>query len=191
MKQDKLYSEKELIEGCVRNDRYSQELLYRKFFPACLQYCKKYTTDQEELLEIINSGFLRVFQKLSTFSHLGSLEGWIKKIMLHALSDHFKKKNNYKTIEWEDSHDQVLKPSVLTQLYENDLLGLLEQLPRSTAKVFELFILDGRSHEEISQQLNISTGTSKWHLSEAKKRLRALIENQQIKENHVVQYTSI
>jgi RNA polymerase sigma factor (sigma-70 family) len=191
LKQHKSYSEKELITGCVQNDRFSQELLYKKFFPTCVQYCKKYTTNQEELLEIINTGFLRVFQKLSTFNHLGSLEGWIKKIMLHALSDYFRKKNSYQTVEWEDAHDEVLKPSVLTKLYENDLIGLLQKLPKSTATVFELFVMDGCSHEEISKQLNISTGTSKWHLSEAKKRLRMLIENQQIKENHVVQYTNI
>lgn len=191
MDNKKTYSDEELIAGCCKNDRYCQEMLYRKYFHASINYCKKYTTDEDELLEIINKGYLRVFQKAYSFRNEGSLEGWIKKIMFHAMSDFFKKKNAYKTIEWEESHDKSLNPSVLSVLYEQDIVHLTKQIPKSTAQVFELYVLEGMTHEEISKSLNISIGTSKWHLSEAKKRLRILIENQENQTNHVLRYTAI
>jgi RNA polymerase sigma-70 factor (ECF subfamily) len=190
LKTNKIYTDLELIKGCEHNDRYCQEMLYRKYFGSCIAYCKKYTTNEDELLEIINLGYLRVFQKASLFRNEGSLEGWIKKIMFHSLSDYFKKKNAYKTVEWEDSYDKPLNPSVLSALYEHDILTLLDQIPKSTAHVFELYILEGFSHDDISKKLGISIGTSKWHLSEAKKKLRILIENQENKNKHVLQYTT-
>ncbi|NUO02410.1 MAG: sigma-70 family RNA polymerase sigma factor, partial [Saprospiraceae bacterium] len=84
------YSEKEMVEGCVRNERVWQEALYRRFFPAMIQMCMRYTSDRETAMEIVNAGFLRVFKKLHTFTFSGSLEGWIRRIVFHSISDHFK-----------------------------------------------------------------------------------------------------
>ena len=85
-------TEKELVAGCIRNDRFAQEVLYRRFFASMIRMCMRYTQDREEAMEIVNMGMLRVFKKLHTFAFKGSLEGWIRRLVFHALSDHFRKK---------------------------------------------------------------------------------------------------
>ena len=88
---DQPLSERDLVEGCVRNDRIFQERLYRRFFPTMMQMCMRYASDRDEAMLIVNNGFLRVFQKIDTFAFKGSLEGWIRRLVFHSLSDYFKK----------------------------------------------------------------------------------------------------
>lgn len=178
-----LDDEKRLVEGCVNNDRRCQEEFYRKFFATMYPFVCRYTSDKEVALHIVNSGFLRVFKKIEQFAFKGSLEGWVRKIMFHAVSNHFRsKKNKIQFLALED-YD---KPEAATQLhsfYEEDILKMIELLPNASANVFKLFALEGFSHAEIGDQLGISTGTSKWHLSEARKRLRELIAKQTLRKN--------
>ena len=83
------YSDRDLVEGCLKNDRFSQEMLYRKYFPAMMRMIQRYTQDREAAMDILNTGFLRVFKKLDTFAFSGSLEGWIRRLIFHSLFDYF------------------------------------------------------------------------------------------------------
>ena len=167
--------ERDLVEGCVRNERSSQEQLYRRYFLTMMQMCLRYTSDREEAMTIVNNGFLRVFQKLHTFSFKGSLEGWVRRLVFHALSDYFRKRSknlHFLVLEdWDSSTEQ----SGLSQLYLEDLLNLVDQLPPATREVFRLYAIEGYSHVEIGEQLAISEGTSKWHLSNARQKLKEMI----------------
>ncbi len=171
----------ELIQGCLRNERKSQELLYKRHFHAMMAMCMKYTKDEDKALLILNDGFLKVFQKLSSFRSEGSLEGWIRRLIYHSLADFYKKENSYiRFIQFELPQEKQSLPMPGDPLEFQDLISLLDRIPERSSAVFRLFAIEGYSHEEISKMMQISTGTSKWHLSHARERLRALILN----ENH-------
>lgn len=169
------YSDQELVEGCLENDRFSQEMLYRKYFASMMRMILRYTQDQEVAMDILNTGFLRVFKKLDTFAFSGSLEGWIRRLVFHSLSDYFKKNSRQiHFLELED-RDAPLKEGALNNLYVEDILKLVEMLPDATKEVFYLYAIEGYTHVEIAKKINISVGTSKWHLSNARKKLKQLI----------------
>jgi RNA polymerase sigma-70 factor (ECF subfamily) len=164
-----------IIEGCILNKRSSQEELYRLFFPKMIAMCFRYTSDEDKALMMVNDGFLKVFQKISTFQNRGSFEGWVRRLVFTSISDHFRKENKYiKLILFEEAEKRE-DDLVLDRLYYDDLLKLVESLPGNTHKVFQLYAIEGYNHREISELLNISEGTSKWHLSEARKKLKQLV----------------
>lgn len=175
MAKPKQYSEKELVEGCIQNDRYCQEMLYRKYFDSMFRMCMRYTKDADTAMEIINMGFLRVFKKLHTFSFAGSLEGWIRRLVFHSLSDYFRKKTlPVHFLDLED-RDAPINQNALDNLYLEDILKLVEKLPEATRRVFQLYAIEGYTHVEIAEMNNISVGTSKWHLATARKKMKQLI----------------
>ena len=174
----------ELIRGCVRNDRRCQEQLYRKYLPMMMGLCLRFTNDREEASDILNQGFLRVFQKLHTFGFKGSLEGWIRKLIYHAAADHFKKRSRYTEFLILDGKEVPREATALQNCYLDDLLTLVEKLPPATRQVFKLYAIEGYSHPEIAEKIQISVGTSKWHLSEARNRLKTLIIRPEMKMNY-------
>lgn len=137
-----------------------------------IRMCLRYTQDRNLAMEIVNTGFLRVFKKLHTFKFNGSLEGWIRKIVYHSLADHFKKKSNKIHFLEIEEGDKPKENYVLEGLYAEDILKSVDKLPEATRKVFILYAIEGYKHHEIAKELDISVGTSKWHLSEARKKLR-------------------
>ena len=146
-----------------------------------MSMCMKYTRDEDKALLILNDGFLKVFQKLGSFRSEGSLEGWIRRLIYHTMADHYKKEKSYVRFIQFDMPDEKLSQSAPADPLEmQDLIGLLDKIPERSSAVFRLFAIEGYSHEEISEMMHISTGTSKWHLSHARERLRSLILN----ENH-------
>jgi len=163
-----------IISGCCQNDRRSQEKLYRHFFPVMERMIKKYTRDEDEIISILNNGFLRVFKKIDTFSHKGSFEGWVRKLMFHSVSDYFRSnKADIKFMLFEDRHDLKQKPS--TELYFDDLMKFVKALPEKHERVFHMYAIEGYKHSEIGKQLDMSENTSKWYLSEARKILQKQI----------------
>ena len=173
------YTDKELIVGCKNNDRYAQEMLYRRYFPTMMSMCMRYTDDKERAMEIINNGFLRVFKKIDTFKFKGSLEGWIRKLVFHSLAEYFKKHGKYLSSMVFEERDTSLRSKALDNIYFEDIMKLVDLLPPATKEVFCLYAIDGFTHVEISKQINISVGTSKWHLSAARKKLKELLKYQQ------------
>ena len=124
-------------------------------------------------MQVVNDSFLKVFTKLENYRHDGSFEGWIRRIVYYTLLDHVraeKKHANY--VPPDESIAIVLEESVDAKINYDDLLKLLAFLPKVTHDVFILFAIEGYKHEEIASVLGISVGTSKWHLSNARKKLR-------------------
>ena len=143
--------------------------------------CMKYTKDEDKALLILNDGFLKVFQKLGSFRHEGSLEGWIRRLVYHTLADFYKKENSYiRFIQFDMPDHLEVQSSPSDDLEFQDLIGLLDKIPGRSAEVFRLFAIEGYSHDEISTMMSISIGTSKWHLSNAREKLRSILVN----ENH-------
>ncbi|MDX1667438.1 MAG: sigma-70 family RNA polymerase sigma factor [Saprospiraceae bacterium] len=171
-------SERELVEGCRRNERFYQEHLYRRYFDRMMRMVMRYARDEDEGLLILNNGFLKVFQNLDSYSFQGSLEGWIRRLVFNCLSDYYRRKSNRLHFMELSDWDRPQSGKGLENLYLEDLLSLADRLPDATRRVFYLYAVEGYTHAEIGEQLQISDGTSKWHLSEARKKLKKMIRAQ-------------
>ncbi|HEV8286956.1 MAG TPA: sigma-70 family RNA polymerase sigma factor [Chitinophagaceae bacterium] len=172
-----------IISGCKNDDRKAQELLYRKFYRAMMTICLRYTKNESEALEVLNTGFYKVFKNISRYEVLqASIYTWIRTIIINSCLDFTKsKESNLKVDELDEALFIDLTPSVISKLSVNEILKLVRQLPPATQAVFNLYVIDGYNHNEIAALMKISEGTSKWHLSEARKRLKKMINEQQNK----------
>lgn len=168
----KNYTEAELVEGCVRNDRRAQEVFYRQFFPEMLRMCLRYTRDEDAAIEIVNNGFLRVFKKIHTYAFKGSLEGWVRRLVYHSMADYFRNNARYFHFLVLEERDEVVPEHSHDIFYEEDILNAIRMLPPVSQEVFRLYAIEGYTHAEIANNLSMSEGTSKWHLSTARQKLR-------------------
>ena len=164
-----------LIKACGKNNRRAQERIYRKLFPKMIAMVYRYTTDQDKALMIVNDGFLKMFKNIESYEYKGSFESWVRRLVFNSISDYFRKENKYLKFLIFEEHEKQLDDSVISKLYYEDLINLVDKLEGNTHKVFCLYAIEGFNHREIGELLNISEGTSKWHLSEARKKLKKLI----------------
>lgn len=166
----------ELIEGCSRNERGAQNKLYELFYPKMMSLVRRYFPDEAAAEEILNNGFLRVFQKIDKYGFKGPFEGWMRRIFRHEVGNYVKRNLTYnEQIKLVEKEEYVRKDFV-QHLYYKDLLQLVQGLPERMRIAFNFFAIDGMSHKEISELLKISEGTSKWYVSEARKVLKIKIE---------------
>ena len=162
-----------VIRGCAKNDRSFQEKLYRHFFPIMERMVLRYTQDEDQIIDILNNGFLKVFQNISKYEFKGSFEGWIRKIVFRSLSDYFRKsRKDLAFLIYEEEFKKEPSQSSEHSLYYQDLISLLDVLPKTQMQVFHLFAIEGYSHKEISKRLGINPNTCRWHLAEARKLLQ-------------------
>ncbi len=172
----KNYTEEELVSGCVDNDRRAQEALYKRFFPEMMRMCMRHTRDENKAIEIVNTGFLRVFKKIHTFAFKGSLEGWVRRLVFHSIADYFRENSKYAYFLVFEEKDEQVSEKCHESFFEEDILTVVRNLPPVSQEVFRLYAIEGYSHAEIGALLSISEGTSKWHLSTARQRLREKLE---------------
>lgn len=163
-----------LLEGCHRQDRQAQYLLYRRFFGLVMSICLRYASGKQEALEITNSVFLKVMAQAGAYEPSGSVGAWIGKIALYTSIDAVRKKMLHQRhyVAMEHMPDAPVVNEGIARLSEEALLALIQQLPVIQRTVFCLFVIEGYSHEEIAAQLQIPVGTSKWQLSQARAQLK-------------------
>ena len=166
-------SEQDLVKGCIRNDRRVQEVLYRQYCSSMLIICRSYAKNEQDAIEVLQDGFLKIFQQIDRYdSTKASIYTWMRTIMIRTAIDFLRKQNKRQVaIEWKEEHDPMIDAEVLDRMSAQQILSLLQLLPATTRAVFNLYITEGYNHREIGEILNISEGTSKWHLSEARKYL--------------------
>jgi len=174
-------SELDLIQGCIRNDRRMQEVLYKQYCSSMLALCRSYAKNDEDATEILQDGFLKIFQQISKYdSSKASMYTWMRTIMIRTAIDVLRKqKKTQVAIEWKEEHDPLIDAEVLDRVSAQQILYLLQYLPETTRAVFNLYVTEGYSHREIGELLNISDGTSKWHLSEARKYLTNTLKSKE------------
>ncbi len=170
----------ELIRGCIRNERSCQERLYQLFYGRMMAVVKRYIDHDEQAEEVLNNGFLRAFQKVGQYTFQGSFEGWLRKIVFHAVSDYVKQNVRYNEKIVLVEKDEYVHKDHADKLYYNQLLELVQSLPDATRVVFNMYVMEGYSHKEIGKIVGISEGTSKWHLSEGRRILKDKIEKLQL-----------
>ncbi|MFZ4261798.1 RNA polymerase sigma factor [Sphingobacterium sp. HJSM2_6] len=164
-------------EKCQANDRQAQFSLYQLFAPKLYAICIRYAQDEDEAQDILQNGFVRIFHKAHQFEGTGSLEGWIKKIMIHTAIEQFRKNKKQFIVRESDlnySYEQFSSYE-LDQFEYKDLLAMIKTLPLGYKTVFNLYAIEGYSHKEIAEMLQISEGNSKSQLSRARQWLKARI----------------
>lgn len=166
----------ELINGCKRNERSSQERLYKLFYTRMMALVRRYIDDEMQAEEVLNNGYLRAFQKIGQYNFQGSFEGWLRRVVFHAVSDYVRSNAKYSNHVVLVEKEEYIHKDYAERLYYNELLEMVQSLPIATRAVFNMYVLDGYTHKDIGKALGISEGTSKWHLSEGRKILKEKIE---------------
>jgi len=162
---------KNIIIGCLKGNRRDQELLYRRHAARLYAVCLQYSGNDEEARDILQEGFIKIFENLMHYKHEGSFEGWMRRIMVNTALERFRNKYNLYRV---DDIDQIPEPDAepdnedYSGLEAVDLLGIIRELPPKYRVVFNLYAIEGYSHKEISKMVNISEGTSKSNLSRAR-----------------------
>lgn len=173
----------EHIEGCVRNNRESQKIIYSSFYGYAITICERYAGNNDDAVEILNDGFLKIFKELHKYKPsyadtMASFKGWLRKIMVYTAIDHFRKnKKHLVNGNTDPSQLQIATQyeSPLDKLTYQEILKAVQLLSPAYRTVFNLFVIDGLSHEEISEKLGIAEGTSKSNLSKARIHLQKIL----------------
>jgi RNA polymerase sigma factor (sigma-70 family) len=171
----------ELVAGCKLGDRQAQEKFYRRFYKGMMNLCLRYTKNNMDAMEALNTGFYKVFKNFHLYDPSRSaIYTWVRAIIVNSCLDQLKSRKDFiRVVELDPGSDIEIAPEIVSQLSAAHLLGMVRLLPVATQAVFNLFIVEGFSHKEIAGMLNISEGTSKWHLSDARKKLQQMITSQQ------------
>lgn len=170
--------EQALIEGCLRQDKRCQEGLYKHFYTDMLRVCLRYAKSQEEALDILNRGFLKVFTHIASYNQTGVLGAWIRRIMVNTAIDFCREKTAGEKvvplcIETEDHLSQAfIQPEIYSRFSSQDILLLLQSLPTNYRLVFTLHAVEGYSYREIASVMDIKENTCRWYLMEARKLLQ-------------------
>jgi RNA polymerase sigma-70 factor (ECF subfamily) len=173
----------EIVVGCSKGNRDAQQDLYKMMYGKMLAVCYRYSRRPEEAKDLLQDGFLKVFKKIHKFNNVGSLEGWIRRIMVNNAIDYYRlNKNKYAISESNIDENMLVETpdedeSIYDDISAKDIMDSIQKLSPSYRTVFSLFVLDGYSHKEIADELDISEGTSKSNLAKAKRNLRALLED--------------
>lgn len=169
----------DLLAGCLRNHRQSQELLYRQFYGYAMSVCLRYAPTREGALEVLNDGFLKVFTRLEQYDPAQPFKGWLRRILINAAVDHYRQEVRHHHHETVEQIAPVLvseSADGYSQLAHEDLLNLIQRLSPAYRLVFNLYVMDGFTHDEIAGQLGISVGASKSNLARARENLRQLLK---------------
>lgn len=167
-----------LIKQCAKNDRKAQEEIYQLFAGKLYSICLKYSKNKQEAQDNFQDGFITIFNKIGQFNFQGSFEGWLKRVMINTVLLKYRKKTVLNIVT-EDIPDEVIVDIDDDEVSLDFLLGLIRELPERYRMVFNLYVLDGFSHKEISEMLQIAEGTSKSNLARARAILKQKIEEHQ------------
>jgi RNA polymerase sigma factor (sigma-70 family) len=166
-----------IVEQCLRNDARAQETLYKTYYVDFMKICLRYTGDCDEAANVLQESFIQIFTKLSTYQGKGSFEGWMKRIVINHAIDYVRKnKTKYKTQQIKES-DLPEEPDDNERFVmdEQQLLALIKSLPDMQRIVFNLYVMEENTHQDIADKLGISVASSKWHLFEARRILKEQI----------------
>lgn len=169
--------EQQLIKDCLRGDRTAQRALYElysgKMMAVCLRYCK----DRETAKDLLHDGFVKIYTHLDSFKGAGSFEGWIRRIMVNTALEFLRKQNDegyHLDVEeaWSLSDDSI---GALDRMQVEELIQLIQQLPDTYRTTFNLFVVEGYSHKEIAETMNITESSSRVYLTRARQLLQNML----------------
>lgn len=169
--------EEQIWRACLGGKLKAQEQFYRYFYGYAMSIGLRYSGNREEALEIVNDSFLKIFNNLDKHNPEKSIKAWIRRIVVNTSLDYYRKNQKYRyDIDITEAQHGIVDENTFDRLAVEELLKILQELPPAQRSVFNLYEIEGYSHQEIGEMLGIPEGTSKSHLSRAKNKLRELVE---------------
>lgn len=168
-----------LLSGCRKQNRLAQKELYQHFYRYAMSVTMRYADDENEAIEIANDAFLKVFINIHSYDNSLAFKPWFRRILINTSINHVKKKQRFKFTQMMDSDfDLPSTEDILARIGFEDLMKMVRSLSLAYRTVFNMFVIDGYTHEEIANTLGISIGTSKSNLAKAREKLRQLLVEQ-------------
>lgn len=182
-------TDEQLVEGCVKKQALAQKALYDKYSRRMLGVCLRYASSTDEAQDILQDGFIKVFDKIEAFNAKGSLEGWIRRIVVNTAIDCYRKNKGVHFVDDEDNYildnnNTESEEVIYSKFGVEVIMDCIQELSPVYRTVFNLYVMEGYSHKEIADELNINEGTSKSNLAKAKRNLRQLLEQKNAKKQH-------
>ena len=171
-------SERELVKGCLDGERRCQEMLYDRYARRMYAVCLRYARHEMEAEDIMQDAFIRVFERLKDFRMEGSLEGWVRRVMVHTAINHYRRKSfQQERFGLERLPEEPIEPDAIGRMGERELLSMVASLPEGYRMVFNLFAIEGYDHAEIADLLGCGESTSRSQLAKARRLLQVKINS--------------
>ena len=165
----------ELIAGCRSGNRKAQEAIYHLYASKMLGVCARYAKDHQEAEDMLQVGFIRMFDKINSFKNEGSFEGWLRRIMVNTAIEFYRRSSKMYIVDMDEMDDQPSVEFPMHTLNVKDLMKIIQDLPPGYRMVFNMFAIEGYSHKEIAETMGITEGTSKSQLARARSILKTTI----------------
>lgn len=180
--QKEFSDERELLRACVKNNRKAQRVLYELYSPKMLTVCIRYIGKKERAMDVLHDGFITVFEKIGSYNGTGSFEGWLRRIFVNTALMSLRKGDVLKhTEELSDVNIELTASSdTLSGINSKELLRLIASMPLGFRTVFNMYAIEGFSHQEIAKELKISEGSSRSQLSRARVWLQDRLKGEEI-----------
>lgn len=175
-------TDEQLVKGCVEGKPSAQQYLFDKYSRKMMGVCLRYAEDNQEAEDVLQEGFIKVFSAISSFNGKGSLEGWIRKIMVNTALDSYRKNSATKYAQEISEMDHVLGTNdyILENMEVEGLLNILRKLPEGYRMIFNMYAMEGYTHKEIGERLGISINTSKSQYSRARAYIQKMLKEEKI-----------
>jgi RNA polymerase sigma-70 factor (ECF subfamily) len=175
-----MLDQQQLITGCKRNDMRARKQLYERYAPAMLGICVRYVNERETARDILQEGFIKVFTKIDSYSGAGSFEGWMRKIFITSALEYLRATKTFRTnsVNLDDYDESIgnFEESIVEKISAEEILRCVNELPVGFKTVFNLYAIEGYSHAEIAQMLNIKESSSRSQLARARQMLQTKIQ---------------
>ena len=169
-------TDEDLVRDCSRGDSRAQRALYERFSRRMFGICLRYTSSREEAEDILQEGFVKVFQAIGMWRAVGPLENWVKKIIVNTALDHYRQQHTrIEETELFENSGEGVEP--LQQYHAQELLRIIQKLPSGYRTVFNLYAIEGYNHKEIAEMLNVTEGTSKSQYARARTHLTKMLSD--------------
>lgn len=168
--------EQDLIQACVRNERWAQKLLYEEYYSKMMGVCMRYSNNEQDALDILHEGFIKVYKHISKYQPGTSLSAWIRRIMVNTAIDYYRKSIRRRTEDLDQAFDLGSNDAdAISQCTEKEILEAVQQLSPAYRTVFNLYVIEGYSHREIGDMLDITESTSRSNLVKARSKLKEIL----------------
>jgi RNA polymerase sigma-70 factor, ECF subfamily len=168
-----------IIKGCKTYKATQQEALYNYCYPQMFAVCERYTNNRDDAAAMYNEAMLKVLRHIEKYEYKGAFMGWVRRIIVNTCIDNCRKQITYTALLINENHEEAvfISSDIENKISSEDIVKLIQALPKNTSLVFNLYAVEGYKFDEIATALNITIGTAKWHVSEARKTLKQQLQH--------------
>jgi RNA polymerase sigma-70 factor (ECF subfamily) len=171
------HQERDLIKACIRKEKWAQKALYESYYSVLMGVCLRYSNDSEDALDILHEGFIKIFKNIGRYQLGTSLSAWMRRIMINTAIDYYRKKVRRRTTAIDEAYELSSNDAdAVSQCSEKEILEAIQLLSPAYRAVFNLYAIEGYSHKEIGELLQVSESTSRSNLVKARVKLKAILK---------------